>query len=215
MSTFGLGGYNVSLKELQSYNSLKRFWFGDKIKDFYSISSIHNLEEISIMSQNLKSLEFLFSLKKLKNLSFSFGGTTYFEELPTLVSIEQLDFWRIRKLEVQHLLPINNVENLKTLMLIELPRITNLGWIKNDKLETLVLQDMKGLQSYESLAEIGNVERLVIKDTLNKEKIDSLEKLANIKEIQVYGGYVDDHNHYIHKTKVAEKVKTMELKYQI
>jgi len=215
LDNLGLGGYNIPLHALKKYDCLKTFWFGDKIKDYESISHISSLEEITVMSQQLKSLEFLFPLQKLSKLSFSFGSTTFYDELPELKKIEALDFWRIRKLEVENIYPVNRVKQLKVLKLRELPRISALHWIQAPHLNTLVLQEMKGLKTYESLLGPVKIDTLVIADLLTKEKIDSLGEAKNINHIQIFPGYYEDKNHYIYRSKIADKVQKLESKYHI
>jgi len=62
-------------------------------------------------------------LQYLKRISFSFGGNVIFNDLVSIQSLEELDIWRTRKLEVEQLIPINDIQNLRTLKLRELPRI--------------------------------------------------------------------------------------------
>jgi hypothetical protein len=214
LENFGLGGRNISLKELRGYQSITSFGFGDKVKDYDSISTLLNVENINIGGHNLKTLNFLFHLKKLKRLSFSLGGTTAFEELQNLEKLEELDIWRTRKIEIENLIPINSIEKLKILKLRELPRIDTLNWICNNSLDTLLIQEMKGLKSFESISKIGNINTLVIKDNLDFNKIKSLQSLDNVKEIQIYQGYLDSKK-YIIDDKLKPKLKGIELRYLI
>lgn len=215
LSDFGIGGYNIPLKPIEGYKHLTSFEFGDKIKDTKIISTFCNLENLGISSQNLKRLDFTFTLEKLKRISFSLGGTTAFEDLTQLKKLEELDIWRTRKLEIEHLSPINKIKSLKVLKLRELPRITDLSWLNNLSIETLVLEDLRGLDSFESL-NCQSLKTLVIKDSkLEGAKLQSLGKFENIQNIQIPKWYLDNKSKDIASLSNRDNITEIELKYSV
>lgn len=188
---------------------------GEKIKDTQIVSSFDNIETLGILSQNLKSIAFAISLKKLKKLSFWGGGTNQFNDLPLIENLEELDIWRTRKLEMEHLIPLNKISNLKTLYLRELPRIENFNWLQHPGLETLVIEELKGLNSFDALANNSNLKTLVIKAVINKEKIASLGALTGIETIQVYKEWhLKNHSIDFSTLPNADRIKEMESKYR-
>lgn len=213
LSDFGIGGYNISLVPIEGYKHLTSFGFGDKIKDTKIISTFSNLENLGISSQNLKSLDFILPLKKLKRISFSLGGTVEFNDLSLSKNIEDIDIWRTKKLELEHLVPLNKIQKLKILKLRELPRIGNFDWLQNPSLQTLVIQELKGLKSFDSLKGQKNIKTLVIKDRLDKTKIMSLGNLDNIESIQVYKWYLDNHSNDFSMLPNRDNIKEIELEY--
>jgi hypothetical protein len=213
LTDFGLGGYNIPLKPIEGYKHFKSFGFGEKIKDTKIISTFLHLENLGISSQNFKSLDFILPLQYLKRISFSFGGTVIFNDLVSIKSLEELDIWRTRKLEVEHLIPINDIQNLRTLKLRELPRIENFNWLENPSLQTLVIEELKGLKSYETLENKKNIKTLILKDRLDKDKISSLANLSNINSIQVYKWYLDNEAEAFALLPNAEKIREIDIQY--
>jgi hypothetical protein len=104
------------------------------------------LERLTINGQNLKSLTFLKPLPSLRSLSFVLGSTRRFADLPDLPRLDGLLIWRTRKLEIDDLLPLNQISSLRRLVLSELSRITSLDWLTNSSLHLLELEKMKGLR---------------------------------------------------------------------
>jgi len=213
LSNFGLGGYNIPLKPIEDNSHITSFGFGEKIKDLEIISSFKNLESLAISSQNLKSLEFIEPLKKLKKLSFSFGGTIAFDDLSLSENIADIDIWRTKKLEMAHLAPLNDVRNLKCLKLRELPRIHDFHWLRNPSLQTLVIEELKGLKTFDSLKSVKNVKTLVIKSRLDKAKILSLGGLTNFESIQIYKWYLDNQFKSLARLPNWDRIKEIEAIY--
>lgn len=206
LKELGLGGHNLSLSPLVGYETLESLWFGDKVKDYASIGKIPNLKQLVIGSQKLKSLAFLEDLSKLEKLSFSFGGTTYFEDLPALSTLVELELWRTRMLEADQLEPINRMSRLTTLSLRELPRIKTLNWLHSATLNKLLLEGMKGLNTYDSLGNLPQLDTLIIKDVIDQQKLQSLESLDNVTTIFLYKHYLDAHKEYLAGSPLKEKI---------
>lgn len=213
LSDFGLGGCNIPLKPLENYGHITSFGFGEKIKDLEIISSFKNLECLAISSQNLKSLEFILPLKKLKKISFALGGTIALDDLSLSENLEEIDIWRTKKLEMAHLAPLNDVRNLKYLKLRELPRIHDFHWLQNPSLQTLVIEELKGLKTFDSLKSVKNVKTLVIKSRLDKAKILSLGELTNFDSIQIYKWYLDNQFESLARLPNWGKIKEIEAVY--
>ena len=98
--------------------------------------------------------------------------------------------WRTRQLEVEHLVSLNKIKNLRVLKLRELPRITRMNWFNNPAVETLVLNGLKGLQTFDSLKGISTLKKLVIINWIDNNGLLSLQKLNNVNNIQVFEEYL-------------------------
>lgn len=182
----GVGGLGTSLSPLQGYERLRSFSFGERIKHHETVGTFSNLERLTINGQNLKSLTFLKSLPSLRSLSFVLGGTKRFADLPDLPSLEELSIWRTRKLEMDDLLPLNQIGSLRRLVLSELPRITTLDWLMNSSLHLLELEKMKGLRSYASLAGLPSLKTLILREEVTEGHVVELARLGSLEEIYVY-----------------------------
>ncbi|MBK9449383.1 MAG: hypothetical protein IPN95_08195 [Bacteroidetes bacterium] len=116
-------------------------------------------------------------------------------------------------MEIEHLIPINGIKNLKVLKLRELPRITNLSWLNNLSIETLVLEDLRGLENFDSL-NCQSLKTLVIKDArLEGAKLESLGQFENIQNIQIYKWYLDNKSKDIASFLNRANITEIELKY--
>jgi hypothetical protein len=209
LKDLGLGGHNLNLSPLVGYEPLESFGFGDKVRDYAAISKIPNLKQLAIGGQKLRSLAFLRELAKLEKLSFSFGGTTQFEDLPALDTLVELDLWRTRMLEAEHLEPLNQIPRLTSLSLRELPRIKTLEWLQSPTLKKLLLEGMRGLRTYDSLANLPHLDALVIKTALDSQQLQSLESLGNVSTIFLYQHHIDAHAEYLSHSPLKEKISPL------
>lgn len=190
LNHLGLAGYNISLQPIEANPHFRSFGLGEKIKDFKTISSFSQLEKLTITGQSLKNIDFISPLKKLKQISFRFGGTKFFDDLATVESLEELEIWRTRQLEVEHLVPLNKIKNLRILKLRELPRIAHMNWFNNPTVETLVLDGLKSLKTFDSLKEMPHLKKLVIINWIDDNGLLSLHKLDNVNNIQIFEEYL-------------------------
>jgi hypothetical protein len=187
-----VGGLGTSLSPLQGYERLRSFAFGERIKHHEAVGTFTNLERLTINGQNLKSLTFLKPLQSLRSLSFVLGGTRRFADLPDLPRLDELSIWRTRKLEIDDLLPLNQISSLRRLVLSELPRITSLDWLTNSSLHILELEKMKGLRSYASLVGLPSLKTLILRDEVTEGHIVELARLGSLKEIYVHEYYQNE-----------------------
>jgi hypothetical protein len=185
-----VGGLGTSLSPLQGYERLRSFAFGERTKHHEAVGTFGNLERLTINGQNLKSLTFLKPLQSLRSLSFVLGGTRRFADLPDLQRLDELSIWRTRKLEMDDLIPLNQISSLRRLVLSELPRITSLDWLTNSSLRVLELERMKGLRSYAS--GLSSLKTLILRDEVTEAHIVELARLGSLKEIYVYDYYQNE-----------------------
>jgi hypothetical protein len=203
----GVGGLGTSLMPLQGYERLRSFGFSERVKHHETVGTFTNLEALTINGQSLKSLAFLRPLQRLRSLSFVFGGTRNFGDLPDLSRLEALSIWRTRKLEIEDLLPLNEIKGLQSLVLSELPRITSLDWLTSPSLRLLELENMKGLRSYASLAGLPTLETLILRDKVTASHIGELASLGALKEAYVYEGYLQERQAVVHSASLPFVIK--------
>ena len=182
----GAGGLGTSLEPLNGQKHLMSFGWYDRLKHTEVIATFPDLERLGIVSQRLKDLSFLAPLQRLRSLSFSLGGTRNFSDLPGFPALEELSIWRTRKLEIEELLPINEIRGLRRLALGELPRITTFDWLTNPSIRLLELERLKGLHPYESLSGLPGLETLVLRDTFTATQIAELALLPALKTLFVH-----------------------------
>jgi Leucine-rich repeat (LRR) protein len=165
---------------------MKHFGWFERLKHVETIASIPNLETLGIVGQRLTDLSFLAPLRRLRSISFRIGGTRNFADLPGFPALEEVSVWRTPKLEIEHLLPVNQIARLKRLVLSELPRITTLDWLTNPFLRLLDLDRLRGLHSYASLEGLPGLETLVLRGKFTADNIAELSRLPNLKTLYVH-----------------------------
>lgn len=178
-----IGGLGTPLTPLRGGSRLRHLGIAERVKSLEVIAGLPSLQSVTFLGQTLKSLAFLEPLPSLRTLSLSLGGTRELATLARLANLEELELWRIRQLEAQHVLPLNQAPRLRTLRLRELPRITGLDWLRNPSLTCLELEGMTGLDSYASLR--GGLKTLVLKDEVDEERLASLSALTSLEEVRV------------------------------
>jgi hypothetical protein len=192
LDDIGVGGLGTTLRPLQGYERLRAFGLSQRIKHHETIGTLSNLEKLVSNGQNLKSLAFLKPLQRLRSLSFLLGGTRRFADLPDLPRLEELSIWRTRGLEIDDLLPLNQVGGLRKLVLSELPRITSLVWLTNASLHVLELEKMKGLRSYASLAGLSGLKTLILRGKISADQIGELAGHPSLREVYAYDHYLNE-----------------------
>jgi len=91
--------------------------------------------------------------------------------------------------------------------------LKNFNWLENPSLQTLVIEELKGLKTYETLEDKKNIKTLILKDRLDKNKIASLGKLSHIDSIQVYKWYLDNETEAFALLPNAEKIRENDIQY--
>jgi hypothetical protein len=107
----GIGGRRVRLGPLAGVSSITEMWWGAGTRDHRVIAELPQLTDLTISGQTIKGLAFLQSLERLRSLSFAFGGTRDYADLPRLRRLEDLRVWRTRMLKPDDLAPVNRVSN--------------------------------------------------------------------------------------------------------
>ena len=134
-----IGGQGLSIKSISEQIGLSSLFVFDKLKDIETIGKLVNLKKLTISRMTLKSLDFLTSLKKLKELNFMLGSATDYEKLFEIGELKKLSFTRVRQLKKEHLLVLNKMKYLNELTFDTQPNLFDLDWLTDKSINAEVI----------------------------------------------------------------------------
>jgi internalin A len=145
------------------FSRLRSLWLEGHTKGIDVLSSLTELERLSLRSITLPDLSLLLPLRGLRSFELKLGGTTDLRLLPRIGQIRYLELWLIRGLD--DIEAIGRMPQLRALFLQALKRVErlpdfggapNLRWIR--------LETMKGLNDLRPLATAPALEEIVLVD---------------------------------------------------
>ncbi len=189
------------LSILSRFNNLQSLSVWGHKKGIENISKLSFLEKLHL-SVNLDDLEFISELNRLWSVKLSFSQIKNLEALTKIDKLKHLDIFQLRKLD--NIEFISKVNNLQYLVLSNLPNIENLPDLKNNKqlrrinFENLKrLTDLRKLENVESLNEF----QFVNCSHLNPNDLVPILRNKNIKSVIAGFGSNKKNNEF-------EKIKT-------
>jgi hypothetical protein len=146
---------------ISRFRELKRLYLEGQQKGLEAISDLSCLEDLTLRSITVPSLDFLPPLKKLWSLDIKLGGTRNLEVLREMPGIKYLELWQIQKFE--DLSPVAEMAGLQNLFLQSLSRIRRLPDLSRaTSLRRIVLEGMKGLETIAEAGTAPNLEDLAL-----------------------------------------------------
>ena len=150
-----------SLKVLERFPALKRLYLECQRKDFASVGTLSQLEDLTLRSITLPDLSDLTSLGRLESLDIKLGGTTDLRLLPRIGRLRYLEMWMIRGLA--DVSPVGELERLQHLFLESLKQVTRLpSFARMHALRRVTLQNLKGLRDLSPVRDAPALEELVV-----------------------------------------------------
>jgi hypothetical protein len=129
-------------------------------KDIDVIACLLQLQDLTLRSITVPSLEFLQQLPKLWSIDIKLGGTKNLTALAALVKAKYLELWQVRGLS--DLSPISQMAGLQYLYLQSLRNVTRLPDLSGlVSLRRLYLENMKGLKDVSSIESAPALEELI------------------------------------------------------
>lgn len=150
----------IGLRVLERFSGLKRLYIEGHQKDIETISSLNRLEDLTLRSVTLGSLDFLDGIPNLWSLDIKLGGTTNLAALRKLETVKYLELWQIKGLT--DLSPISEMTGLQFLFLQSLRNVTQLpDCSKLISLRRVRLETMKGVTDLSPLETAPKLEELM------------------------------------------------------
>lgn len=158
---FGRTRKKFSLNFLGKFKNLRELNIEAHEKDIGVISTLTNLERVTLRSITLKDLSILLPLKKLWWLAIKLGGTKNLSIISKTNNLKYLELWMIRGLE--DLSSISKLKNLQYLFLQDLKNVKELpDFSECRNLKQIALENLKGLSDLSPLLTAKNLEELIV-----------------------------------------------------
>lgn len=157
----------------------------DGISDFSVFTSVENLEELSIESENLKSLDFLKRMPQLKGLSIADGKLLSLDGIEALEGLERLSVTECRDLK-----NMDSVAALTGLQELDLEKPYDCQEPSLEGLTELKSLTLKNFSSCAFLSGLTGLEELTLRSCDLPENLD-LSGLTQLKELTCTTFYQD------------------------
>lgn len=152
-----------SLSYLRRFPQLRELHVGGQAKDLDVVSTLKNLETLTLRSLTLPDLSLLRPLKNLQWLAVKLGGTKDLSALADVRKLRYLELWMIKGLA--DLSVLAKLKSLQFLFLQALKNVTELpSFARLTELRRVLLWTMKGLHDLTPIAKAPKLEELSIGD---------------------------------------------------
>jgi len=159
--TFGETKKKFSLRFVEAWPHLKRLFLVKSKTDLHCLHRLVELEELGLSGFTLPDLSLLLPLTRLRKLQLFLGGTRNLAALARLPALE--DLWLMRITRLADLGILADLAGLKTLRLNWMRNVTSLPSLhRNELLEDVSLETMKGLTDLTPIAAAPALRRLVV-----------------------------------------------------
>lgn len=159
--TFGETRKKFSLRFVEAWPHLKRLFLVKSKTDLHCIHRLVELEGLGLSGFTLPDLSLLLPLTRLRKLQLFLGGTRNLAALAQLPALE--DLWLMRITRLADLGVLANIAGLKTLRLDWMHNVTSLPSLhRNERLEDVTIETMKGLADLSPIAAAPALRRLVV-----------------------------------------------------
>jgi hypothetical protein len=167
------------------FKGLEMLYLEGQQKNIEVLTGLHELQDLTLRSITLDSLEMIRPLPKLRSLDLKLGGTRNLSAIAGMETLKYLELWKI--LGLDNIEVISSLTGLESLFLQSLIRISTLPRLDNlTKLRKICLEDMKGLTDISALASAPVLEELRhISSRLPIEDYLSLLEHGTLKEAHV------------------------------
>jgi hypothetical protein len=167
-----------NLFPLERLANLKELYLEGQQKGIEVLSTLINLQDVTLRSITTDNLNYLVPLKKLWSLDIKLGGTKNISAITGMDNIKYLELWQIRGLS--DISVITSLTGLQNLFLQSLPNVTKLPSFEPLKsLRRITLENMNGLVDISSLEKAPGLEEFIYCDASNMQPEDYFPLMKN------------------------------------
>jgi internalin A len=164
LESFGIGQTKrktISLGFLRRFPRLEDLFLEGHTRDIEVVSTLLNLERLTLRSITLPDLKLLLPLRNLWSLDVKLGGTKDLRLLPEIGGLKYLELWMVKGL--QDVNAIGEILTLQNLFLQALKNVTALpSFSKLRRLRRVTLDTMKGISDLSPVADAPALEELFV-----------------------------------------------------
>ena len=151
----------VSIEPLGELSRITSLSLIGPVRNAEAIATLTGIVDLGLRSVTLDTLRCLLPMRQLKSLRLLLGGTTDLNLLPEILSLEELELWRIRGL--RDLSVLGSLTGLRALALQSMSAITALpSFERLTGLRRVALDTMKGITDLRPIAAAPNLEELLL-----------------------------------------------------
>jgi hypothetical protein len=159
------------LRVIERFTALESLQIENQRKDIEVIGELTRLEDVTLRSITLPSLDFLRFLPALWSLDVKLGGTKNLADLPHIKGLKYLELWQISGLT--DLAPISEITGLQFLFLQSLRNVVRMPDLSRlQALRKIYLENMKGLKDLTALENAPSLEEFTHVDARGLEPSD-------------------------------------------
>jgi hypothetical protein len=164
LTTLSLGATRSRKPRLESlarFTSLRTLHLEGQSNGIDVLSSLPELEDLTLRSITTPDLHYLAPLERIWSLDIKLGGIRSFKGIEGKGTIKYLELWQIRELERADV--VASLPGLQNVFLQSLPHIEALpGLQDSSSLRRVVLQNMKGFRDFGILEEAPALEEFAL-----------------------------------------------------
>jgi hypothetical protein len=166
------------IKFIANFSSLKKIYIEGQTKNIDQIYKLVELEDVTLRSVTIKSLDCLIPLKKMRSLDIKLGGITNFKAIENNPLISYLELWHVRGLS--DLSFVSTLTGLNHLFLQSLPHVKKIPTLTMLMgLKRITIEQMKGLTDFTAVEFAPALEEFYHYVAMNTEPSDYLPVLRN------------------------------------
>lgn len=180
-----------SLAPVGRFRSLRVLHIDGHSNDIETLDRLPELEHVSLRSIATPDLRYLSNLPRLWYLDIKLGGIWNFSGIDGKASIKHLELCRVRELRSVDI--VAALPGLQSLLVTSLPHIQRFPLVADSKLlRRIVVNNLKGLRDFSSLAAAPALEDFALLDGRNQTPQQLLPVLDNLHVRRVSASFGSD-----------------------
>lgn len=181
LTTLSLGGTRSRKPRLESlarFGALKTLYIEGQANGIDVVSSLRELERLTLRSIATPDLGYLAPLTRLSSLDIKLGGIRSLQGIEGKDTIKYLELWQIRELKSADI--VATLPGLQNVFLQSLPHVETLPGLQNSSsLRRAVLQNMNGVRDFGSLEAAPVLEEFALLEGAGQQPEQLLPVLRN------------------------------------
>jgi len=178
-----------NLEPVGRFRELRVLWIEGQGKGIDVISSLHELEQLTLRSITAPDLGFLSTLDKLWSLDIKLGGTRNLDAIAGKRNIKYLELWQVRNFH--DLGVMSELPGLQNVFLQSLPHIECLPSLRNSvALRRVVFENLKDFKDFSTLESAPALEEfaLLAGNKQTPQQLLPVLRNPNVKRVAGYFG---------------------------
>lgn len=176
-----------NIEPLCRFRRLRRLYLEGHTKGIEAISTLVDLEDLTLRSISTQGVEYLQPLEKLWSLDIKLGGIGSLAAIEGKSCIKYLELWQIRGYSDLDI--VRNLPGLQNLFVQSMPKVAAIPLLDDAvTLRRIVLQNMGGLKKLDSLRHAPSLEEFLLIEG-NKQQPEDLIPVLENRNVSMVGAW--------------------------